>query len=113
MKITDFLKLILDRELKVWHHINMTETVQVLLIAVITVLTIILTIIGIQVVYILKEFRRMVENVNKILADAGKVSEGMSSSFAEITGVASGIRTVLGIFNLFARKGKKKEPENE
>ena len=91
----------------------MTDAMQALLIIVITVLTTILTIIGIQVVYILKEFRRMIETVNKILADAEKVSQKMSNSVVEIAGVASGIKSVLGIFNLFSRKRKEKETENE
>lgn len=91
----------------------MTETTQVLLVGIITVLTIILTIIGIQVVYILREFRRTIEKINKILTEAGKVTEKMGNSLAEVAGITSGIKSVLGIFNLFSRKGKKKEQENE
>lgn len=91
----------------------MTDTTQALLIGVITVLTIILTIIGVQIIYILKEFRKTVEKINKILTDAGKASEKMSNSLAEIAGITSGIKAVLGIFNLFSRRRKKKEEENE
>lgn len=90
----------------------MTDTTQILLITVITVLTIVLTIIGIQVIYILKEFRKTVEKINKILADGGKISEKMSTSLVEMAGVTSGIKAILGFFNLFSRKREKKE-ENE
>lgn len=91
----------------------MSDITQTLLIAVISVLTVVLTIIGIQVVYILREFRRTVEKINKILGDAGRVSQEMSNSFVELAGVTSGIRTVLGIFNLFSRRGKEKEKKDE
>ena len=87
----------------------MTDTMQLLLVGVITVLTIILSVIGIQIVYILKEFRRVIEKVNKILADAGRASEKMSDSLAEIAGITSGIKAVLGIFNLFSKRKEKKE----
>lgn len=90
----------------------MTEPTQVLLIIVITVLTAILTVIGVQVVNILKEFRRTVQTVNKILADAEKVSGEMSNSFVELAGITSGIKAALGFFNLFSRRRGKKE-ENE
>ena len=90
----------------------MTDVTQALLIAVITVLTVVLTIIGIQVIHILKEFRKTVENINKILADAGKVSGEVSNSVAEIAGITSGVRSVLGIFNLFSKRKGKEEKED-
>jgi len=88
-----------------------SDITQVLLIAVITVLTTILTIIGIQIIHILKEFRKTIEKINKIIADAGRVTEEVSDSLVELTGVTSGIRSALGIFNLFCKKKKKKENE--
>lgn len=91
----------------------MTDATQVLLIIVITVLTAILSVIGIQVVNILKEFRKTIQDVNQILADAQKVSGEISNSFVEMAGVASGIKTVLGFFNLFSRKRKKKEEKED
>lgn len=83
------------------------------MIIVITVLTAILTIIGIQVVNILKEFRKTIQTVNQILADTQKVSGEVSNSFVEMAGVASGIKTVLSFFNLFSRRGKKKEVKKD
>lgn len=90
-----------------------SDITQVLLIAVIAILTTILTIIGIQIVHILKEFRKTIEKINKIITDAGRVTEEVSDSVVEIAGISSGIRSALGIFNFFCKKGKKKERENE
>jgi uncharacterized protein YoxC len=47
--------------------LNLTQT---LLVVVITVLTVLLTIIGIQLIYILKEFRTTLHRVNQVLDQA-------------------------------------------
>ncbi len=68
----------------------MIESIQILLIIVIAILTILLMIVGIQVFLILKELRCSIERVNKILNDAGKISESFVkplSSLSEISGL--------------------------
>ncbi len=89
----------------------MTDTTQILLISVITVLTILLTVIGIQVVYILKEFRKSIEKVNKILDDAGIASNAMAKSIAGFSGISSGLKAVLSIFSSFRKDKEKDEDE--
>lgn len=85
----------------------MGETTQVLLITVITILTILLTVIGIQVVYILKEFKRTIERINKILEDAGVASESFAKSLSGLTGVTAGLKTVLSLLGLFKKEKEK------
>lgn len=87
----------------------MTDTAQILLITVITVLTILLTLIGIQVVYILKEFRKTMEKINKVLDDFGVASESIAHSITSLTGLTAGLKTALSLFSHF----KKKEEKNE
>jgi len=87
----------------------MSETIQIFLISVITILTILLTIIGIQVVYILKEFRKSIEKVNKILDDAGKVSNSFVGSFSSLTGITAGLKTVLSLFGIFKKEKNERE----
>ncbi len=82
----------------------MTEAIQGLLLVVIIVLTILLTIIGIQVVYILKEFRRTVEKINKILDDAEVASGSFAKSISSLTGMTTGLKTVLSLFGLFRKE---------
>ena len=91
----------------------MTDAIQALLIIVITVLTAILTVIGVQFVHILKEFRKTAGMINKILADAERVTNQASNSFVELAGITSGIKSVLGFFNLFSKRNKTKEIEDE
>lgn len=87
----------------------MAETTQILLITVIIVLTILLTVMGVQVIYILKEFRKTVENVNKILDDVETASHSLAGSINGLTGLTAGLKTALSFFSFFKRKEEKNE----
>lgn len=86
----------------------MIDTTQILLFTVVTALTILLVILGIQIFFILREIRRMLEKVNKMFDDATVVTGSISRSFHEISGFGEGIKTVLRIFGRFGKKGDKK-----
>ncbi len=85
----------------------MFDTTQILLVTVVTILTIILAVIGIQVVFILQEFRRMLERTSKIMEDAGRVTEGISTSFTGVSGILAGFKTGLTAVNVFHKKKNK------
>lgn len=94
----------------------MTDFAQFLLIVVVTTLTVLLTVVGIQVFLILKEFKKSVEKVNKILDDAGIISESIAkpiSSFSSSLGSLSGIAGLLGLILTKKKKKKKEEDERE
>lgn len=82
------------------------ESTQILLIVVVTVLTIILTIIGIQFFFILKEFKKSLEKINKMLDDGTLVSGAFAKSVTGISGVLQGIKTGLSVFNIFKKEKK-------
>lgn len=84
------------------------DTTQVLLIIVVTVLTVLLAVIGVQVVFILAEIRKSLEKFNKIIDDAGAVTRGISRSLTGMGGIVEGLKTGLSIVNIF---GKKKDKE--
>lgn len=84
------------------------DTTQILLTVVISVLTILLSVIGVQVVLILNEFRKTIEKTNKIIDDAGTVTGGISHSLTGMGGLVEGIKTGLSVVHWF---GKKKEKE--
>jgi hypothetical protein len=90
------------------------ENTQILLVGVVTVLTGILTLIGVQVFLILKEIKRTIEKMNKMLDDAGLISESVARPIASlsnsITG-ASGIAGVLGWLTKMKKQSKKRETE--
>lgn len=78
----------------------MVDLTQVLLVFVITTLTILLTVVGIQVVGILREVRKMLEKANKIIADAGIISESFTKPFTSGAGMVSGIKEGLKVARL-------------
>lgn len=81
------------------------DATQVLLIGVVTVLTILLVAIGVQVFFILKEFQQSIKKANKMLDDAGTISGSIASLSDKISGV-SGIAGLLSW--LVSRKKKEK-----
>jgi hypothetical protein len=92
----------------------MIDTTQVLLIVVITTLTILLTIIGVQVFFILREFKRTIEKMNKMLDDAGTISESIAKPIASLSSGITGVSGVTGLLGwLVSRSKKSKKEEGE
>lgn len=93
----------------------MVDLSQVLLVIVITTLTLLLTFIGIQIVYILREVRRTIEKVNKMLDDAGMITESIAHPIAGlggmIDGLKSGAKAIEAVGNFLSRKRKEKAQE--
>lgn len=90
----------------------MLDLTQVLLVIVITTLTILLTFIGVQIVYILREVRKSIEKVNKMLDDAGMITESIAHPIAGlggmVEGLKSGVKAVETVGNFLTRRKKKK-----
>ncbi len=80
------------------------DTTQVLLTIVVTALTILLVVIGIQVVFIMQEFRKTIEKINKMLDDGGLVTSGIAKGVTGMGGLLEGIKTGLNVVNLFKKK---------
>ena len=90
------------------------ENTQILLVGVVTVLTGILTLIGVQVFLILKEIKRSIEKMNKMLDDAGLISESVARPIASLSNSITGVSGIAGLFGWLAKmkdKSKKKEVE--
>jgi hypothetical protein len=68
------------------------ETTQLVIIIISTALTALLILLGIQVFYILKEIRRSIMKVNKMLDDAGKVSGSVSDGVVNMSGFINGLK---------------------
>lgn len=83
------------------------QPAQVLLIIIISVLASVLTACGVQVYYILKEFRESVKKINKVLDDAGLISSSVAKPIAGISGFLTGLKSGVEVINLI--KGKKSE----
>lgn len=97
----------------------MIDTAQAVLLFVVVILTILLVILGFQVFLILKELRRTVSKANKVLDDAGTITETVSRPISSLSTIAQGVKTGSAIAALL--RGKKKsskksstgEEENE
>jgi hypothetical protein len=90
----------------------MIDTTQVLLIAVVTTLTILLTIIGVQVFFILREFKRTIEKMNKMLDDAGTISESIARPIASLSDGITGVSGITGLLGWLVSRKRKKSAKN-
>ncbi len=80
----------------------MVNIIQIVLLSVIVLLSIILVILGIQVFFILKDFRQTVQKTNKILDDVDLLSQNIIrpvSSLSDMIGGAGTVSTVLKIIH--------------
>lgn len=68
------------------------DTTQILLVTVILILTVMLVVIGVQVAFVLRELRRAAEKVNRILGDAGEVSESLKRPISNFGSFLLGLK---------------------
>ena len=91
----------------------MIDPAQIILFLVIIVLTTLLVALGIQVFFILRELRRAVSKTNKILEDAGIITESVSTPLATLSSLMMGIKTGVSVANLLKRVSKFGEKQIE
>ncbi len=70
----------------------MIDTVQLVLLFVIAVLTILLVILGVQVFFILKDLRKTIVKANKVLDNAGSITDNVSGPIASLSSIASNVK---------------------
>lgn len=91
----------------------MFDSAQFLLIIIVVVLTLLLLMVGIQVFLILKDFRRSIEKINKILDDAGVISESFARPISSLSSSIGGLSGIAGLLGWLLTKRKKTEEKNE
>lgn len=84
----------------------MVDATQILLMLIILVLTTMLTVIGIQVFFILREFRSTLQKANKVLDDTGVISESVSKPVSMLSSLAFGVKGGTAIMKALTGKGK-------
>lgn len=87
------------------------DTAQILLLTVVGILSLLLVVLGIQVFFILGEVRKAFSQANKVLGDAGMISESISKPVVSLTTILSGAK--LGSLLLSLLKDKKKHTREE
>ncbi len=86
----------------------MIDTTQILLISAITIMTIIFTIIGVQLIFVLKDLRVFLGKANKIVNELEKIGLGVEHGYSEFLGFFTGIKKFFSIIDLISdRKNKK------
>jgi uncharacterized membrane protein len=93
------------------------DSAQVILVIVIILLTVLLMALGIQVFFILREFRKTVLKTNKVLDNTNVITQSVSTPISSLSSIAAGIKTGATFINLFKKiltsdkdeKGKKEK----
>ncbi len=90
------------------------DIAQTALFIIITILAILLLVLGVQVFFILREFRKTVSKTNKVLDNTSVITQSVSAPMSSLSSLAGGIKTGLSFVNLFKKilsdkdeKGKK------
>ncbi len=91
----------------------MLSPTQILIIIVVSILTVVLAVIGIQVFLILKEGKRSVEKVNKMLDDAGSISSAVTKPITSLLNSIGGFSGFSGILGWLINRKKKKEDQKK
>lgn len=86
----------------------MVDTSQILIVAAITIMTVILTIIGVQLIFILKEVRRLLVRVDTVVSEIEKIGLGIGHGYSEISGFISGAKNIFMLTDFLASRKKKK-----
>jgi hypothetical protein len=87
------------------------DSAQILLIIVVMVLTAILTLVGVEVFFILREFRETIKKTNKILDDSGLITESIAKPIAGFSGFLTGLKDSANIVKILADKFGADEDE--
>jgi len=90
----------------------MLDTTQILLFAVVTILTVLLVFIGWQIFQILSEIRKMMMKFNTMVDGAVSVTGNLGKSFEKLGGFSEGVQAVFSLFRLFSVKKREKKEED-
>ncbi len=87
------------------------DTAQIILLVIISILTLLLVFIGVQVFLVLKEVKRSIQKVNQILDEAETITSSVMQPLSNFSSALNGVKTVASLFGIFAQKKHKKEDE--
>lgn len=87
----------------------MIDTTQIILISVITVITIILTVVGIQLIFVLKELRIFLARANTVGEQLEKIGINVSHGYSELIGFFHGLKSFFKVLNLLTKDKDKND----
>lgn len=80
------------------------DTTQLMLTVVLSVTTILLIIIGVQLIFVLRDIRRLLKRTNTIIEGFEKVGVGLEHGMGELQGFVTGFRTLYKIIDVVHSK---------
>lgn len=83
------------------------DPTQILLFSVVTVLTILLVAVGVQVFFILREAKKALEKTNKILEDASFVSGAVAKPVAGLASFVDGLKSIRDLIDLVSQRSRQ------
>lgn len=86
----------------------MTDVTQIVLVSVITILTVVVSLVGIQAFFLIKESRVTVRKMNEVLDDTRTITSKLASSTESVSGAMTGISAALSIFGALKNGALKK-----
>ena len=84
------------------------DTTQILLTIILSLSTIILVIIGIQLIFILNDLRKLLKKASSIIEGFEKIGLSFEHGLEEISGFLSGFKFLLKFFDILNKKNGKK-----
>ena len=75
----------------------MTDTIEILLIVVVTTLTVLLAIIGVQIILILTEVRNILKKTDSMMGDAERITHSVVEPVEEASSFVMGIKSGFGV----------------
>lgn len=85
------------------------DQTQLILTIALTISTIFLSIIGIQLISILRETRKIIKRVNTIFDSLEKTGLTVKSGLEEVYGFITGFKTILKLLDIFHKKNGKEK----
>jgi hypothetical protein len=85
------------------------DITQILFTIVLTISTIFLVVVGIQLIFVLKELRIGLRKINKIIENFEKIGGSFEQGVGEIIGFINGIKSIIKVVDLLNKKKNKNE----
>ena len=79
------------------------DAAQIALFVIIIILAVLFLTLGIQVFFILREFRKTVSKANKVLDNTNVITESVSTPISSLSSLVSGIKTGASVINIFKK----------
>lgn len=89
------------------------DVAQIALFIIIVLLTILFLVVGIQVFFILKEFRKTVSKANKVLDNTNVITQSVSTPLSSLSGFAACVKSGTSVVSFIKKLISKDEDEKK